>query len=258
MIDNVSEIKDYIKKKISLILEREPDLKEILYQIFLSGSAYIVGGFLRDAVNKKDCRDIDIIVDVDKEKLLQIVSSSDCTYCINRHGGIKLNLISLDVDIWSIESNWAFEQNLVSLSDDKNSRLLSIAKGCFYNYDSLVMNLANYNFDFHYYKQFQDRQELDILMFSPEYKNLNPTTEANIIRAFFIKEKYEVGLSNQLEEYLFKKISSLGASLEESINRILEVKIKYPKYNKLSNARLVSDIEDLMREFGHRGQIIFN
>lgn len=258
MIDNVSEIKAYIKKKLSLILEREPDLKDILCQIFLSGSAYIVGGFLRDALNKKECRDIDIIVEVDKDKLQQIVSSSGCTYCINRHGGIKLNLVSLDVDIWSIDSNWAFEQNLVSLSDDKNRRLLCIAKGCFYNYDSLVMNLANYNFDFHYYKQFVDKQELDILMLSPKYKNLNPTTEANVIRAFFIKEKYGVELSKQLEEYLFKKISSLGSSLEDSIHRLLEVKTKYPKYNKLSNSRLISDIENLMREFSGRGQIIFN
>lgn len=258
MIGNVSEIKDYLKKKFSLILEREPDLKNILCQIFLSGSAYIVGGFLRDALSQKECRDIDIIVEVDKDKLMEIVSSSGCTYCINRHGGIKLNLISLDVDIWSIENNWAFEQNLVSLSNDKKRRLLCIAKGCFYNYDSLVMNLSNYSFDFHFYRQFLDRQELDILMLSPDYKNLNPTTEANVIRAFFIKETYAVSLSKQLEEYLFKKISSLDASLEDSINRILEVKSKYPKYNKLSNSRLISDIEELMREFGSKGQIIFN
>lgn len=185
MIHEVFSIKECLKRRINMTLQKEPELYKLLLQVFVYGTAYIVGGFVRDALLDKQNRDIDIIVEIDKKILYEIIEDSGCSYDINRHGGIKLHLASFDVDIWTIDSNWAFEKGLVNLKESKKCRLECIAKGCFYNYDSLVVNIHDKSFDIHNYRSFLKDKELDILMSSSSYKNLNPTIEANVIRAFY-------------------------------------------------------------------------
>lgn len=171
-------IKERLKQRIAMTLNQEPELYKLLLQVFVYGTAYIVGGFVRDALMDKENRDIDIIVEIDKPQLYEIIQESSCSYDINRHGGIKLHLSTLDADIWTIDSNWAFENGLVCLKENKKKRLECIAKGCFYNYDSLVVNIHDKSFDIHNFRDFINNKELDILMSSSTYKNLNPTIEA--------------------------------------------------------------------------------
>lgn len=256
MIHKVFSIKECLKRRINMTLQKEPELYKLLLQVFVYGTAYIVGGFVRDALLDKQNRDIDIIVEIDKKILYEIIEESGCSYDINRHGGIKLHLASFDVDIWTIDSNWAFEKGLVNLKESKKCRLECIAKGCFYNYDSLVVNIHDKSFDIHNYSSFLKNKELDILMSSSSYKNLNPTIEANVIRAFYIKYKYGVSFSSQLKEYIFKKVLPLGVTVEDSLNKILAVKAKYPKYNDYLDAEFIYDLKSLLKEITNKGILL--
>ncbi|NOU19291.1 MAG: hypothetical protein HOO91_17170 [Bacteroidales bacterium] len=239
------EIKDKFNLSFSELLNNNSSLKYLLYEIFVYGSAYIVGGYLRDLINDKSSRDIDIIIDLKHEKLLELLRDSNSIYAINRHNGIKIQYKNVEVDMWSIENNWAFKNNLVKLNDEK--KLNSIAKGCFYNFDALVINLHTSNLDIKYYNDFIKNNCLEILQSSPLYKNLNPTTEANILRAFYLRKLYNIDYSSNTKQYLIKKIGNIRDRNKNSINKLLETKLKYPKYdNTLSNDDLYFYINELI------------
>ena len=93
-------------------------------------------------------------------------------------------------------------------------------------------------------------------MSSSSYKNLNPTIEANVIRAFYIKYKYGVSFSSQLKEYIFKKVLPLGVTVEDSLKKILAVKAKYPKYNDYLDAEFISDLKSLLKEITNKGILL--
>lgn len=243
--DNPIDIKRNFQLKFRSLLDKEPILKQLLYNIFIYGTAYIVGGFFRDFLKSNTSRDVDIIVDLDDIKLLDILNDLNCNFSQNRHGGIKLQLNSIGVDLWSLENNWAFKNNLVKLNE--SDKLNSIAKGCFYNYDSLVINLHNYNYNIKNFNNFIASNKLDILQKSPIYKNLNPTVEANIIRAFSIKQKFNIIFSEQLIEYIAKKYSFLYMEYGDGMERIFSIKNHYPKYSDLSYNELKSGLEMVIK-----------
>lgn len=247
MIYQDTDIKKFFQIKVRNLLDEEPILKELLLNVFVYGTAYVVGGYFRDFLNVKESRDIDIIIDLDNVKLLDVIDDIDCQYTINRHGGIKLQLKKMDVDLWSLEKNWAFKNKLVKLNE--KDKLNSIAKGCFFNYDSLVINLHNYTYNIRYYNDFLSTKILDILQKSSCYKNLNPTVEANIIRAFYIKENFNIDFSENLTDYIVKKVESLSDRYADGLERIINIKAIYPKYQGLANDILVNSI---IRTIQHR------
>lgn len=217
-----------------------------MYDIFVYGSAYIVGGYLRDFLNSKQSRDIDIIVDLENEKLVEIIKNANVEFSINRHKGIKLHFPKIEVDMWSIENNWAFKNELVKLNE--NDKLKSIAKGCFYNYDSLVVNLHTLNMNIHNYKNYVREKKLDILQKSPIYKNLNPTTEANILRAFYLKKIHQIEFSANTKKYLIGKIGEISDKKQSPLTQLEITKSKYLKYkNSLSSEDIESSITELYK-----------
>lgn len=240
MIDQCTNIKKLFENQFRQQLIEVPALKQLLLTIFVYGTAYIVGGYFRDFLEGKKSRDIDIIVDVDNVKLLDIINDSNLNYTENRHGGIKLQLGNIVVDLWSLENNWAFKNKLVKLN--QSNKLNSIAKGCFFNYDSLVINLHDFSYNIEYYSKFLRSNTLDILQKLPIYKNMNPTIEANIIRAFFMKQKMNVDFSEELIEYILKKLDVLNDLYSNGVKRIVEIKSKYPKYSGYTDEQLIENI----------------
>ena len=232
--------------KIQALYLKEPVVKKIIYDIFNYGTAYIVGGYFRDFLNNKESRDVDIIVDIKDIRLIEIIKKVGCEYSQNRHKGIKIDLGKTIVDLWSLENNWAFKNGLVKLND--NDKLKSIAKGCFFNYDSLVINLKDYKYNMEYFNDFQNNGELDILQKTNRYKNLNPTPEANIVRAFYIREKYNIKFSNNLIKYIVSKTVALTDKYDDGLSKIFDIKKDYKKYQDMDNAKLLKDIISLVRE----------
>lgn len=235
------------KKEFAAHFESElfnnPELRFLMYEIFVFGSAYIVGGYLRDFLMSKPSRDIDIIVDIDGDKLLEILRVSNISYIINRHGGIKVSIKDINVDIWSIENNWAFKNELVKLND--KDKLHCIVKGCFYNFDALAVNIHTLKMNTRYFLEFMKEKKLDILQKSSIYKNLNPTIEANILRAFYLRKVYKVEFSSDTKRYLVNKIGDIKDQQLSPLNQLKNTMDKYVKYNKHLN---LEDIEQNIRE----------
>ncbi len=254
---NYQDIKYEFRLHFSSELQNNPEFKCLLYDIFVYGSAYVVGGYFRDFLNSKKSRDLDIIIDLDNNKLLEIINESKCEYSINRHRGIKLQFDNLVVDMWSIENNWAFKKELVKLND--NDKLNSIAKGCFYNFDSLVINLHTFNLNIQNYLSYIDNRTLDILQKSPIYKNLNPTTEANILRAFYLKQIDQIQFSTNTKKYLIDKIGQLRDNGYNPIDVLKHTQIKYPKYQNCLNEKILETmIKDLYSANDFDNQLYIN
>ncbi|MDH6310143.1 hypothetical protein M2451_003035 [Dysgonomonas sp. PFB1-18] len=143
-------------------------------------------------------------------------------------------------------------QLIVDFISDIKDVLNSIAKGCFYNYDSLVINLHNYSYNARYYMDFIKTRNLDILQKNSTYKNLNPTTEANIIRAIYVAKKDDVSYSKNALEYLYNKIKDLVD--KGKIERIWETKANYPKYKELSDMDLQLAIDEIQEKYFGLGE----
>lgn len=246
-MENIFSInKKEFKKHFDVFLQQNTLLKEMLFEIFINkGIIYIVGGFIRDFLYNKPSRDIDMIIDLDNHILLQIVQQSKIQHEINRHGGIKLLLKNISVDMWSINENWAFKKRLVKLNGE--DKLHSIAKGCFYNFDALAINILDFSYNIQYYNDFIANKSLNILQKRSIYKLLNPTKEANILRAFFLKENYNCNFSKNTHDYLFKTIMDLSNKdliIEKHLQNTLE---KYPKYQSILTKSIIdSNIKEIL------------
>lgn len=240
-------IHEVLRTKFLTLLDEEEDLKSILHQILFKGAAYLIGGYVRDVFEGKQSRDLDIIVSISKDELKRIVESESCDKSYNRLGGVKLNFRQINVDIWSFDNNWAFKEKLVKLNE--NERLDSLAKGCFYNYDALVANVSNFTYCAKYYEDFLGKRMLNILQRRSVYKNLNPTLEANIIRAVYIKKQCEVDLADHLKEYIYKKMLHLNDIYGNAVDRLMKIKAAYPKYDSIDRDDFVNIFEELGESF---------
>ncbi|MFC2398645.1 MAG: hypothetical protein ACFNP4_04935 [Capnocytophaga gingivalis] len=251
---------NYIKKHFRSHFEqkmRKEGVLTLFNDIFALGEGYVVGGFFRDFIEKKEeSRDIDIIIDVDFITLQKIIDSYSLSYEVNRHKGIKIKLNAIEIDIWTFNNNWAFKNNLVKVN--ANKKLDSIARGCFYNYDGLVINLKDFSYNLRYYRDFKNKNMLNIFQKNQVYKNLNPSVEANILRAIFIKNKFESTFSDHTSYYLYKKIGDIQDKYGDVLKRLLEVKKTYSKYNCLLNSDIEDFITNFRADFSYKNQKLIN
>ena len=246
MKDTNRLIHEVLQVKFRAILDEEKSLQNILFQILAEGAAYLIGGYVRDVLEGVDSRDLDIVVDIRRERLKEIVNGDPCIKQFNRFGGVKLRLTKIDVDIWSFDNNWAFKNKLVKLNEKE--KLNSLAKGCFYNYDALVVNLSKFTYSTKFYEAFLNEGMLDILQKRSVYKNLNPTLEANILRAIFIKKNHGVHFSTHLKEYIYKKMLFLNDVYGNVTNRLITVREGYPKYILVSKDDIDNTLMELKQE----------
>lgn len=235
------------KKEFYSFLESYPIFKFFLYETLVEGTAYVIGGYLRDIANKKASRDLDIIFNLPSNRLISILTNSKLKFNINRMGGAKIDLCDYQVDLWSFENNWSFRNNLVKLNEQYIVE--NIAEGCFYNFDSLVMNINKLELCSKYYNECVEKMELDIIQKNDNYKKLNPTIEANILRAIFLHIKYDLQYSQNCKDYLQRRLFHLKYQYKEFAYHIIAIKRKYPKYDhELSDEVLIDNIKNIMKD----------
>lgn len=247
-IDDINEYKRMFKQKFTKVLIEYVDFRLFLYEVFLQKhTAYVVGGFLRDIVLGVHSRDLDMILGISPEVLDDLLSKSKLIYKRNRMGGAKIIFNDFDIDIWSVDSNWGFRNNLIKRNEQKI--VDNIAAGAFYNFDSLVINVLSLEVSTKYFNNCVEENELDILRKNINYKKNNPTIEANILRAFYLKNKYNLNFSKNCSDYLIRRIKFLKDNNEYAINKLLEIKRKYPKYDdELLDDTLKHQVLSLLKE----------
>lgn len=219
---------------ISGIEDSFPEIKAIIAQLHCD--AFLVGGYFRDGINGNIGRDIDIILACPSSLIEECLNDNFLNYTKNHFGGFKV-LLSRDVDLWSIDDNWAFKEGVVPIG---RNLLHSIAKGCFYNYDSLVLNLNTGKYDVYYYQEFIANNVLDLVNLNSDYILKNPSLYSNLFRAFYIQSLTNCSFSSRLSKYLSYLLEDIIGSDPEAISRIL---IKMREYCKYDPQRLLPMIQ---------------
>jgi hypothetical protein len=231
-IDDINEFKKRFKLKFEVFRLTNHAFNDFLMEILANGTAYVVGGFIRDIANGAVSRDLDMIVDINQKLLEKILKGSELKYSFNRMSGVKISMPGGEVDLWTIDNNWAFKTDVVNRNE--NYIIERIADGCFFNYDSLVINVNKGNFIYvRNYNECVMGKTLDILRKNDLYKKRNPTVEANILKAFFLAKKYELSFSENCTTYLARSIINLKLQHGSALDRLETFLVKYPKYSSV-------------------------
>jgi len=241
IIEDNNLFKRLFAARFKEVLREYPDFYEFMMNLFISGTAYVVGGFVRDAINNKKSRDLDMIVSLSHVDLENLLKKSRLHFSINRMLGIKIDLNGFEVDIWTIDNNWAFRDSVVKRNEEYI--LDNISDGCFYNYDGLVVNVHTNNFRSNHYNDFVRESKLNIIQKSKYYKAKNPTIEANLLRAIYLNSFYGVDIAPNCMGYLDKIISQIADkhNIQDRLNIYLN---KYEKYKKELS---IEDVMDTVR-----------
>lgn len=236
-------VRNLFQNKFHELLKGESSLQNVIYDMLAEGAVYIIGGYVRDTLNGKESRDVDIVADIPQEKLLNILNDNRCVFDVNRFGGMKLFFSHTEVDLWNIHDNWAFRTKLVKLNE--NDKLDSLAKGCFYNYDALVLNIPKFHYNIRYYCEFLETGVLHTMQKQSIYKSRNPMAEANLIRAIYIKKNHQCAYSDELLDYFLKLLFELKLEYGDVVKRLMLVKEDYSKYNSITEQDIRETIVQL-------------
>lgn len=245
-VKNTTEFKKSLFLSFNALREENPSFNTFIYEVSLNNNLFIVGGYLRCIANNEEPRDLDLIINIDKRTLDALVKKCFPIYTENRLGGYKITLEKIVVDAWSIEDNWAFKWQLVKNVDV--NYLEKIAKGTFFNYDSLVFDLHTLQYNFKNYNHCAKSKELDILKKNSNYKRLNPTREANILRAFYLKERYALSFSEQLQSYILEYLKYAGLAFGDGTQKLRETLLKYKKYQHLLNEHRINQLVEEIQQ----------
>lgn len=246
-----NDFKNQASVKFREVLVLNSDFQHFIWELLVYGKIYIVGGFLRDIINERPSRDIDMIIDLPPNTIEDLLKKSTLSFKFNRMNGVKIKLNDFEVDLWSIDNNWAFKNDLVKKNEDYI--LSGIANGCFYNYDSIVLNVNSREFHASNYNNCAKSKTLDIIQKNIFYKKKNPTIEANILRAFYLQREFGLNFSENCHTYLFAMLNFLKDKYKNVIDHLEAYKFKYEKYEnyytkqELSNLviKTISDFEIL-------------
>lgn len=155
-----------------------------------------------------------------------------------------------------LDTNWSFRNNLIKRNEQ--NIVDNIASGSFYNFDSLVINVHTLELCVKYYNQCIENNLLEINRKNTNYKKLNPTIEANIIRAFFLKEKFDFDFSVDCGNYLISRIKHLKDNHDSAISRLIEIKKQYKKYDDvLEDDALKRHIVNLLKSDRSQNKLKF-
>lgn len=243
---SLHNFKDFIPnlvESLEALGDENPFFDRFINEDSIFSNTYIVGGYIRSVINKEKPRDLDLIVNLTKEALGEQIARHFSNYKQNRLGGYKIFLKNLTVDTWSMDDNWAFRTGLV-IPGEESKLVESISKGTFFNYDSLVLHLETNKHSFKNYNRCAKLRELDIIQRNSTYKKLNPTREANVLRALYLKEKYELKFSGQLLEYIAEYITYSQQTFGSPYVKLKNTLNRYDKYQTVLGGKKIEELLD--------------
>ena len=160
------------------------------------GDIIVIGGAIRDIIiNKCEPRDIDLIIDT-AEDLGDIMEYFSDVYK-NRFGGYKLFVEDLELDVWTINTHWAFRENILEESID------NIKYSTFLNFDSVLYNITKEVGNADMFNKAIAKSRLEIML-DDEHIYKNPSMGINIARMLVIKKDWGLNFSERINEYIFE------------------------------------------------------
>lgn len=237
-IHSSAKLKDRFFSEIEILSKSERSLYHLLYHAIQFTNVYVVGGFLRSIANNFPPRDLDIIINGDNEYIESLFAQFNLHFTKNKFGGYKVMLDKFSVDIWSVETNWAFKENLIK--NYQNDIINKIAEGTFLNYDSLVFDLRSLHSNFKNYNKCVSENNLDILRKGASYRLKNPGRIGNIIRLFYIRQQTNLNFSLQLCNYILDQLKHLGYVKEEDMaNYLYSECIKSHRFTSVADSEII-------------------
>lgn len=186
--EHVKSVTSYVRG-----IRINPTIQSLFAKIEACGDVILIGGAIRDiALKKERPRDIDLIVDCVEDELRSNLRSYK--YKLNSFGGYKIEIDDVAFDIWSIENNWAFKNEIVPTAKE------NISKGAFYNIDAVCINLSDSSFFSEHFDTAVINRELDIIQ---DHQNIiNQAHALNVARAFRLKQKWNLTFSRKVINYI--------------------------------------------------------
>lgn len=183
-----------MKNAILVYLEQCPPALELFHRLTSAGHVYLIGGVLREYLDHQrieSLRDIDIIIDIQNADLWNGILS-DYSFSTNRFGGNKLICSGLLLDVWPIETTWAFRNKIIQCPPRDYVKNLPLT--VFLNIDSVIYDWDNELWLDSIYRKAMESRMLDVVL--PD----NPQLLLNIVRAIVLKRRYQMSFSDQLEQ----------------------------------------------------------
>lgn len=201
-IKSTSDLKKRIDRFFSSSLHGRGEVRHFLSSLEDLGEIALFGGMLRDmslASISEFNSDIDIVIDA-KDTLSLDVFLAKFNAQRNKFGGYRLAISKWKIDIWELDSTWAFKHGhaLGKSLDD-------LCKTTFFDWDGIIYHLNNAKIIA--VDSYLDRLHSKIIDI-----NLceNPNPVGNIIKAIRYCEKYDAKLSAKLARYVHHQIQYLS------------------------------------------------
>lgn len=235
------------KKKIDLFLGDErsigADAAEFIFELRRYTEIYLIGGAIRNLYADEPVRDLDLMLVESLETNQAILDLLPKDSIKNRMGGYKIQFTKMEIDLWSLEKNWATETGVVK---EKQVVTKVIALGTFLNFDSLVYALNSRALNVDNFNRCVYFNTLDIVKHGKDYISQNPMGPAIVLRVIFLKMKYNFQISIQLKRYLSAQLKLIENNYTDAFSYLQSVLAKYPKYQSLLNGeKLSSEIKAL-------------
>jgi hypothetical protein len=181
-----------------------PSVAALLGDLKALGEVYLFGGLLRDAAQfglENFRSDIDLVVASDRSDRLE-TTLRKYRPARTAFGGYRLHVDSVQIDVWSLKSTWAFRSGLV-----RGSTVQDLLHTTFFNWDSIAMSLDScrlYRRD-NYLDELRSNF-LDIVL------RENPNPIGMVHRTIKHLARTSACMSPQLGKFVLEAISSAQAS----------------------------------------------
>lgn len=202
---------------------------------------YIFSGLIRNFfLGVKSFRDLDIVID----KPLEINELfKDFKIVKNSFGGYKIEIESINIDLWSIQQTWTVKKKGVLDLNLENY----IPGTAFFNFSAIIYSLNKNKFIYGKdFLNFLNTKEIDIV------NELNPNDELCIVNTFYYSERYSLKISQSLKKYILKLYYKHNFDYQKvqikHFNKILYSNIEIE--TRILNFRDVEDPLVLFQQYG--------
>ncbi|GAA0104065.1 hypothetical protein UT300013_06870 [Paraclostridium sordellii] len=228
--DDLQKVDKYINK----LKEEHSQIDRLLDRLSCIGDNILIGGALRDIILKNNNpRDLDFIINTDIN--LDTLFKNEFEYIKNRFGGYKLNIASIEIDIWRMDDHWAFKENVIK--KDQNN----LKHTTFLNFDAIFYMLESKYIDSEMFNSCIIKNCLDITL-DDEFVYLNPSREINVLRMLNIIDEWELKLSDKSYKYIKNWVYS---NYNDAADLLYRAQIKHYKFEKIKKERLINIIDNI-------------